>query len=109
MTVLSPSFPPVISITTRMLSLPGAAARAVRATNCGTTAPRATSDELRSARVRNCRRVNMVAPGIGTGERRAVRPTCFVPTRRAYAPTLADSVQLVLRHRQDRVDGLAHP
>ena len=31
--------------TTRMLSLPGAAACAVRATNCGTTEPRATSDE----------------------------------------------------------------
>src|SRR2546423_3687433 len=60
MTVLRPSLPPDSSSTTRMVSLPGAAARAVRATNCGTTEPSATSDEPCRARVRNCRRVKMV-------------------------------------------------
>src|SRR5438132_6924137 len=84
MTVLRPSFPPVSSITTRMLSLPGAAACAVRATNCGTIDPSATSDEPRRARDRNARRVNMETSGI-YGRLR----------------------QLVLRHRQERVDRLA--
>ena len=35
--MLRPSLPPVISSTTKMVSLPGAAACAVRDTNCGTT------------------------------------------------------------------------
>src|SRR4051812_9009657 len=81
MTVFSPSFPPVISMTTRMLSLPGAAARAVRATNCGTTVPRATREEPRRVWVSSCRRVS-----IGS-----LRGTLR---------------ELVFRHRQDGVDGL---
>src|SRR5262245_12215430 len=88
MTVLRPSLPPVISSTTRMLSLPGAAACAVRATNCGTAEPRATRDEARSVWVRNCRRVNMMVP-------------------RGFTVRTQGSCQLVFRHRQDGVDGLA--
>src|SRR5262249_39834499 len=87
MTVLRPSLPPVISRTTRMLSLPGAAASAVRATNCGTIALRATNDEPLSVRVRNCRRLTI--PG---------------------SPCKGDvrgSRQLVFGDGQDRVDGLA--
>ena len=58
--MLRPSLPPVISSTTRMLSLPGAAAWAVRDTNCGTIELNATSDEPFKCMGRNCRRFNMV-------------------------------------------------
>src|SRR3954470_20737283 len=88
MTVLRPSLPPVISSTTRMLSLPGAAARAVRATNCGTIALRATSDEPWSVWVRNCRRVTIARFSLKVDEVR--------------------SRQLIVGRAQDRVDGLAH-
>src|SRR5690349_5243857 len=62
MTVLRPSLPPVISMTTRMLSLPTSAARAVLAMKLGTTELRANSDEPCSVRARNERRVNMGVP-----------------------------------------------
>src|SRR5947208_14751700 len=92
MTVFRPSLPPLISSTTRMLSLPGAAARAVRATNCGTTAPRATSDEPCSVRVRSCRRVNIL---------------CLSAMGR-WDEGIGGLCQVVFGHRQDGVDGLAH-
>src|SRR5713101_3528716 len=88
MTVLSPSLPPVISSTTRMLSLPGAAACAVRDTNCGTIALKATNDEPFNVWVRNCRRFNMLGTPCLKNEQR--------------------SRQLIFRHGHDGVDGLAH-
>src|SRR5438046_1495640 len=88
MTVLSPSLPPPISTTTRTVSRPGSAARAVRARNSGTTPPRASSDEPCSARVRNWRRWSMAAPLCGL----------VIP---------GVSGQVVFRQRQDGVDRLA--
>src|SRR5436305_12363074 len=58
MTVLSPSFPPVISRTMRIESLPGSAARAVRSTKPGTAALVA----IREERFRKSRRLSMAAP-----------------------------------------------
>jgi hypothetical protein len=40
--------------------LPGAAAAAVRDTNCGTMELKATSDELFNVRARNWRRLTMI-------------------------------------------------
>src|SRR3954470_3568062 len=105
MTVFRPSLPPDCWTRTRMVSLPGGAARAVSATNPGTTGASATSDEPFSVRVRNCRRVNMTGLR-GFGRAGSVRDRRFKnsgPSR----DRLAGSRQLELRHRQDRVDGLA--
>src|SRR5262245_58809409 len=88
MTVLRPSLPPVISSTIRMLSFPGAAACAVRATNCGTIAFMATSDEPSSVWIRNCRRVTIARFSLKDDE------VC--------------SRQLIVGRAQDCVDGLAH-
>jgi hypothetical protein len=55
MTVLRPSFPPVISRTTRIGSLPGSAARAVRSMNPGTSGAVA----IREERFKNSRRLSM--------------------------------------------------
>ena len=89
MTVLRPSLPPVISSTTRMLSLPGAAAWAVRATNCGTIAFKATSDEA-------LQRVGQELPAVKH-------------VRYSVMDDEGHLRQLRFRHRQDGVDGLAHP
>src|ERR1700730_12319914 len=65
MTVLRPSLPPLISMTTRILSLPASAARAVLARKPGTTEPSANSDEPCSVRITNWRRVSMALSGLG--------------------------------------------
>src|SRR5262245_27929123 len=59
MTVLSPSLPPPISSTTRTVSLPTSAARAVLARNCGTAGAHARRVEVFSERARKSRRDNM--------------------------------------------------
>ena len=89
MTVLRPSLPPVISSTTRMLSLPGAAACAVRDTNCGTIELRATSDEP-------FKRLRQKLP---TGK--------HVLVLREWINERI-SRQLIFRDSQDGMDGLAH-
>src|SRR5262245_11428009 len=104
MTVLRPSLPPFISTTTRTLSLPASAARAVLATNCGTTEPRARSDEPCSVWFRNWRRVNMGCLSVGgrvthRGVRAGFKPAPTAPARR--------SGQLVFGQGEDGVDDFA--
>src|ERR1700730_14032328 len=62
MTILSPSLPPVISMTTSTVSFPTSADIAVLAINCGTTGAKANKKEVRKARSRNWRRLNMGPP-----------------------------------------------
>src|SRR5262245_22167202 len=80
MTVLRPSLPPLISMTTSTVSLPGWAAKAVLARKRGTTEPTASSEVPWRLRTKNCRRVNIAASDKGEG-----------------------SSQLVLRHGHDGV------
>src|SRR5438094_110094 len=100
MTVLRPSLPPLISMTTSTVSLPprrtspGAAALAVLAMSPGTTGPTARRDDACRERVRKSRRFNMgylrFMDGVERGERGQLR-------------------QLRLRHAEDGVDRLARP
>src|SRR5436309_875401 len=107
MTVFSPSLPPVISMTTSTLSLPappapaGPAAFAVSARNCGTTVPRARSEEPRSVWARKSRRWSMGESSNGryvNPREGLVKPlVCLAPASR----------QLRLRHGQNGVGRLA--
>src|SRR5262245_61161135 len=86
MTVLRPSLPPPISSTTRTVSLPTSAARAVLARNCGTAGAHAKSVEVFSERARKSRRDNM---------------------DRSF-PFADESRQRVLRHGHQGMGGLAN-
>src|SRR5437588_13057864 len=109
MTVLRPSLPPPISRTTRTVSLPYSAARAVLARNCGTAGAAANSVDAFSERARKSRRWNIGLPFFSTR---------LLPWKPGFSPASQKlgfpgrswvSVQRVLGHGQQGVGRLADP